>query len=531
MEDNFNCAANMDDDQEGEWREILQKWDEQGLNNMINEHPTSTSMILNSNGLAMESLNPSFYPNHASTISSLSPSTMGVNPSLISINQQNPASTQPLMGLESVLLDALDSSATSLNTIGADNLISTVRQQDELSSKSSWLSTFLQSLQSHPVASSSQNNLLHLSGLEHNQALASPLPSPLPRSNAMQLNSDLQQTGNSFDEILEQMSNDFIHYGAAGSLQEQLSNALSASNHVNLMGSAAPMSTVMGRGGGSASNENITAAQTNMMFSTPASSVSSDGGPDDDSSSHEDMSNALDQLDDFMMQSSGPSSQHSNVVGNVIPLPSSDTTSSQVGTKAETSAGPNPNDQEPLKKRVSKAGRVTKKPKRERGEKLAIKIQSEVEVLDDGYKWRKYGQKPVKNSPFPRSYYKCTDKQCKVKKHVERQAQEPEFVVTTYEGVHNHSRPDQQLQILHSQSDVTSHQQDSFQPFVPTPQSHNLSPMELLGLRPSSLFSTDSQSVSLPLQQGLPNTQNTLESIDQGILQTLFQGEPRTSSI
>ncbi|GFP91381.1 probable WRKY transcription factor 50 [Phtheirospermum japonicum] len=35
-------------------------------------------------------------------------------------------------------------------------------------------------------------------------------------------------------------------------------------------------------------------------------------------------------------------------------------------------------------------------------EKVAFKTKSEVEVLDDGFKWRKYGKKMVKNSPNPR---------------------------------------------------------------------------------------------------------------------------------
>ncbi|MCO5612640.1 hypothetical protein L7F22_066909 [Adiantum nelumboides] len=525
MEENFHCAASMDDDQEGDWREILQKWDEQSLSNMMNEQqPTCTGMsILSSDGLAMESLTPPFYSN---------PHLMH-NPSSMASSPISTMSLHPSMGqLESALNDPLNaSSATTLHPIDAENLISTARPQDiELSGgslPSSWLSTFLQSLQSHsPVAhpagtaglassSSSHNNLLNF-GDEHNRALTSPSPPP-HGSSANQFNSDVQQVGSSLDEILEH----FINYGAAGSLQEQLSNALSASN-VNPMMTNASMSPALG---GSTSN---TAQTNNLMFSTPASSVSSDGGPDDDSSSHEDTSNvALDQLDDFMMQSSGPVKN----LSVATPLPSSDTTSSQAGVKAETSAGPNANDQDQHKKRPSKPARVTKKPKRERGAKLAIKIQSDVEVLDDGYKWRKYGQKPVKNSPYPRSYYKCTDKQCKVKKHVERQAQEPDYVVTTYEGVHNHSRPDQQHQVHHSQGDATSHQHDPFQPFVPAPTTHSMSPMELLGLRPSSLFPGDSQAMSLPLQQNISSAQNALEPIDQSILQTLFRGEPRTSSI
>ena len=43
-----------------------------------------------------------------------------------------------------------------------------------------------------------------------------------------------------------------------------------------------------------------------------------------------------------------------------------------------------------------------KGPKRVREPRYAIQTRSEVEILEDGFKWRKYGQKAVKNSPNPR---------------------------------------------------------------------------------------------------------------------------------
>ncbi|XVF15051.1 hypothetical protein REPUB_Repub09cG0116100 [Reevesia pubescens] len=34
--------------------------------------------------------------------------------------------------------------------------------------------------------------------------------------------------------------------------------------------------------------------------------------------------------------------------------------------------------------------------------RVAFRTKSDMEVMDDGYKWRKYGKKSVKNSPYPR---------------------------------------------------------------------------------------------------------------------------------
>nr|UVI62157.1 WRKY transcription factor [Rehmannia glutinosa] len=73
--------------------------------------------------------------------------------------------------------------------------------------------------------------------------------------------------------------------------------------------------------------------------------------------------------------------------------------------------------------------------------KIVVQTRSEVDLLDDGYKWRKYGQKVVKGNPHPRSYYRCTYAGCNVRKHVERASTDPKAVVTTYEGKHNHEIP------------------------------------------------------------------------------------------
>ncbi|KAG6570573.1 putative WRKY transcription factor 57, partial [Cucurbita argyrosperma subsp. sororia] len=64
-----------------------------------------------------------------------------------------------------------------------------------------------------------------------------------------------------------------------------------------------------------------------------------------------------------------------------------------------------------------------KKEKREKGPRFAFLTKSEIDNLEDG------------------SYYKCTSQNCSVKKRVERSSEDPCFVVTTYEGKHNHYCP------------------------------------------------------------------------------------------
>lgn len=51
-----------------------------------------------------------------------------------------------------------------------------------------------------------------------------------------------------------------------------------------------------------------------------------------------------------------------------------------------------------MKKMKMKTRRRVREPR------FCFKTMSDVDVLDDGYKWRKYGQKVVKNTHHPRYY-------------------------------------------------------------------------------------------------------------------------------
>uniref|UniRef100_A0ACD5W6R9 Uncharacterized protein n=1 Tax=Avena sativa TaxID=4498 RepID=A0ACD5W6R9_AVESA len=59
---------------------------------------------------------------------------------------------------------------------------------------------------------------------------------------------------------------------------------------------------------------------------------------------------------------------------------------------------------------------------------------------DDGYTWRKYGQKDILGSRYPRSYYRCTHKNyygCDAKKKVQRLDDDPFTYEVTYCGNHS----------------------------------------------------------------------------------------------
>ncbi|WVZ77048.1 hypothetical protein U9M48_024950 [Paspalum notatum var. saurae] len=60
----------------------------------------------------------------------------------------------------------------------------------------------------------------------------------------------------------------------------------------------------------------------------------------------------------------------------------------------------------------------------------------------DVWAWRKYGQKPIKGSPYPRGYYRCSSsKGCAARKQVERSRADPNTFILTYTGEHNHAAP------------------------------------------------------------------------------------------
>ncbi|XP_022735001.1 probable WRKY transcription factor 20 [Durio zibethinus] len=134
-----------------------------------------------------------------------------------------------------------------------------------------------------------------------------------------------------------------------------------------------------------------------------------------------------------------PSSMYGQMAHSIEPNSTADVTS----VTANDDNVDEVDDDDPFSKRRKMDGGVDITPvvKPIREPRVVVQTLSEVDILDDGYRWRKYGQKVVRGNPNPRSYYKCTNAGCPVRKHVERASHDPKAVITTYEGKHNHDVP------------------------------------------------------------------------------------------
>nr|QIN97400.1 WRKY63 transcription factor [Isatis tinctoria] len=88
----------------------------------------------------------------------------------------------------------------------------------------------------------------------------------------------------------------------------------------------------------------------------------------------------------------------------------------------------------------------SRKPLHRRGRKTSMAESSDYRrhespnpIYHDGFLWRKYGQKQIKESDHQRSYYKCAytkDQNCEAKKQVQMIQNNPPLYSTTYFGHH-----------------------------------------------------------------------------------------------
>ncbi|KAJ4837402.1 hypothetical protein Tsubulata_036916 [Turnera subulata] len=141
--------------------------------------------------------------------------------------------------------------------------------------------------------------------------------------------------------------------------------------------------------------------------------------------------------------------------------------------------------------------------------RVVVQTTSDIDILDDGYRWRKYGQKVVKGNPNPRSYYKCTHPACPVRKHVERASHDLRAVITTYEGKHNHDVP--------AARGSGSHSVNRPLPDSSSNNNNNAS----MGVRPSAVSHPPTNSIPNPIRnQRLPATSENESPFSLEMLQS-----------
>ncbi|KAK6250651.1 WRKY domain - like 10 [Theobroma cacao] len=93
----------------------------------------------------------------------------------------------------------------------------------------------------------------------------------------------------------------------------------------------------------------------------------------------------------------------------------------------------------PLRNMNSQAPRSRKRKNQQKRTVCHVAVDN---LSSDPWAWRKYGQKPIKGSPYPRNYYRCSSsKGCAARKQVERSNFDPNIFIVTYTGDHTHPRP------------------------------------------------------------------------------------------
>ncbi|KAM0978835.1 hypothetical protein ACFX2C_014764 [Malus domestica] len=95
-----------------------------------------------------------------------------------------------------------------------------------------------------------------------------------------------------------------------------------------------------------------------------------------------------------------------------------------------------------LIKNMKESAPICKRISTKNQNKRVVKEVKAEDLFSDVWAWRKYGQKPIKGSPHPRSYYRCSSsKGCSARKQVERSCSNPETFIITYTAEHNHVHP------------------------------------------------------------------------------------------
>ncbi|CAI5535277.1 unnamed protein product [Closterium sp. Naga37s-1] len=128
---------------------------------------------------------------------------------------------------------------------------------------------------------------------------------------------------------------------------------------------------------------------------------------------------------------------------------------------------------------------------------------------EDGYNWRKYGQKMVKGCLHPRLYFRCTFPGCLVRKTEER-ADDGEVLERIYRGLHNHPPPglpakeiqEEEWETRREQQQQQQQQQEELDASPPAAPAADANSPKLSLLSSSSFPLLQAESTSI--RQGIP---------------------------
>ncbi|XWS48489.1 hypothetical protein CRYUN_Cryun13aG0081800 [Craigia yunnanensis] len=180
----------------------------------------------------------------------------------------------------------------------------------------------------------------------------------------------------------------------------------------------------------------------------------------------------------------------------------------------------------PLRNLQSQAPRSRK---RKNQQKRTICHVTADNLSSDPWAWRKYGQKPIKGSPYPRNYYRCSSsKGCSARKQVERSNLDPNIFIVTYTGDHTHPRPTHRNSLAGSTRNKLSTIQkaaskDSVPETLPSATASCSSPRCATSLSPTTPLSAPDEDIAAPVYNTGDNVGEE-ESVDMAV-ETAPDGE------
>ncbi|XVF12626.1 hypothetical protein REPUB_Repub08aG0135200 [Reevesia pubescens] len=136
--------------------------------------------------------------------------------------------------------------------------------------------------------------------------------------------------------------------------------------------------------------------------------------------------------------------------------------------------------------------------------------------LDDGFSWRKYGQKDILGAKYPRGYYRCTHRNvqgCLATKQVQRSDDDPTIFEITYRGRHTCNLASHGIMPPSGPSEINQEQRTSREPQQQLEQNQKQSQNQLLSI-----------------QKGLKVITEDLDIRDQQITYPSFPNYPDSSS-